>query len=78
MPADPPPQWITDRCRAIGVRVRARREHLNLTQPELAERAGISWSSIQRIEAGATNTKLNKLLLVAHALDVPLSELDTE
>lgn len=76
MPADPPPQWITDRCQTIGDRIRDRREHLNLTQPELAERAGISWSSVQRIEAGAVNTKLAILLAVTRALDWQLGDLD--
>ena len=42
-----PPDQI---CRTLGSRVRARRLVANLTQAELAARAGCSLSSVRRLE----------------------------
>ncbi|HHU4981472.1 TPA: helix-turn-helix domain-containing protein [Yersinia enterocolitica] len=38
----------------ISERLKQRRSELNLTQAELAEKAGIKQQSIQQIESGAT------------------------
>ncbi len=74
MPADHP-QWILNHCREIGDRVRERRLWVNLTQEQLAEAAGISWSSVQRVEAGSTGTAVSYYLRIARALDVDPGEL---
>ena len=41
----------------------------------LAERAGISKSHVQRIEAGETSPTLEVMCRIAKALDVPITDL---
>ncbi len=51
------------------------REQQGFTQPELAEKAGLSPKMIQKIEYGQTNPSTNTLDKLSHALGVPLTEL---
>jgi len=46
-----------------------RRKELNLTQEELATRAGMPQSSISRMESGEHNVRLGTLIEVAEALE---------
>lgn len=71
---DDQPEWIRLACQQHGDRIREAREHANLTQEKLAERAELGRSTIQRIEAGS-GIKLTHLLLIARALDIPLTDL---
>ena len=54
-------------CRELGRRCRRQRLQANLSQLELAERAGASLSSIRRLEASGQST-LELLVRVAQAL----------
>lgn len=54
-------------CRELGQRCRRLRLQANLSQLELAERAGVSLSSIRRMEAGGQAT-LELLVRVVQAL----------
>lgn len=47
----------------------------NLTQEKLAERAGISRETVQRIEHATNNPRLTDLLQIAHALETRLASL---
>jgi DNA-binding XRE family transcriptional regulator len=49
--------------------IRYRTNH-GLTQQQLAERVGTSYSQISRIESGRQKTNLDTLLRIAHALDL--------
>ncbi|NUP16582.1 MAG: helix-turn-helix transcriptional regulator [Streptomyces sp.] len=69
------PQWIPDALRTLGTRIRAQRLHRNLTQEQLAERAGIDRSTVQRIEGGLNDPRHSHLLRIARALDTPLADL---
>jgi transcriptional regulator with XRE-family HTH domain len=69
------PEWITSAQQALGLRVRDARMYANLTQEELAERAEIDRSTIQRIERGQTDAKFSHLLRVARALNLPTRDL---
>lgn len=73
--APPDDEWILDRLRLIGDRIRAERERQNLTQERLYLAAGISRWSLQEIEAGRNNPTTGTLLRIACALDVPLAVL---
>jgi transcriptional regulator with XRE-family HTH domain len=75
MPSAPPPDWVIDRRRAIGDRIRAARLESNLTQEKLAELAGVDRQSINRIEQGHQAALIDTLIRIADALDVPLAEL---
>lgn len=75
MPSDPLPDWVITCRRAIGDNVRAARTGKKLSQEQLGELAGLDRKTINRIEQGAHSTLLDHLLLIAHALDVPLNYL---
>lgn len=47
----------------------------NLTQEKLADRAGIDRQAVNRIEQGHSSPKVDNLIRIAAALDVPLSRL---
>lgn len=51
--------------------IKYRMEH-SLTQQQLAERVGTSYSQISRIESGRHATSIATLLRIAHALDLRL------
>ena len=59
----------------LGRRVRDLRKASNLTQENLAERAGISWHFVSSIERGQKGATIETLGAIARALDVSLSEL---
>jgi transcriptional regulator with XRE-family HTH domain len=46
-----------------------------LTQAELAERAGMTESTVNRIEQGLQTPRISSIRKLAHALDVPAEEL---
>ncbi len=60
----------------IAYRIKTLREYKNLTQEELAERAGYNdKSSISKIENSKNNISLKKVYKIADALDVPPAKL---
>ncbi|WP_435279372.1 helix-turn-helix domain-containing protein [Streptomyces sp. 1222.5] len=68
-------EWLTERSRVIGDRIRTERNRLGYTQERLFLGAGISRDVLQRIEAGGHNPTLHTLLRIARVLDVPLADL---
>jgi transcriptional regulator with XRE-family HTH domain len=72
------PDWVPERRQVIGGRIRDAREHANLTQAALGERIGRDHKTIHHFEYGTRVPNLNDLLLLARALDVPLTELVAE
>lgn len=54
-------------CRELGQRIRAKRMLLNLTQPEVAQRAGVSKGTVSNIENHGQGT-LESLVRVLQAL----------
>jgi DNA-binding XRE family transcriptional regulator len=61
--------------RPLGDHVRFLREERDLTQEQLAERAGISYKYLGRIELAQVSAGAEVLIRVARALGVPTSEL---
>ncbi len=55
-----------ERVARLVIKYRAER---NLTQKQLADRVGTSYSAISRIEGGQHKTSLETLRRIAHALD---------
>jgi DNA-binding XRE family transcriptional regulator len=49
--------------------------HANLTQEELAEKVGVGWRTIHRIEYGTSDPSLSALLRIAAAVRVSLPDL---
>lgn len=71
----PYPEWIHDRRRALGYRIAAYRKAAGWSQDQLAERAGMDRRSIQRYENAVRDPRFADLLLIADALDVPVTAL---
>ncbi|WP_330349291.1 helix-turn-helix domain-containing protein [Streptomyces sp. NBC_00582] len=75
MPLDPKPDWLLDRRRQIGTRIRDARHKAGLSQLELANRIGRDHRTVHRWEYAQRIPDLDDLLLLADALGVPLPEL---
>ncbi|NEC12085.1 helix-turn-helix transcriptional regulator [Streptomyces sp. SID8014] len=74
MPPQDHPAWLLAERRVLGDRIRERRMWRNLTQEKLAELAGISRDTVQRIERGTNDPRYSDLARIARALDTPLAE----
>jgi transcriptional regulator with XRE-family HTH domain len=60
----------------LGPRVREKRKARGFSQEHLAQEAGVTWSAIQRLEAGQVNDPhYSTLLGIARALDTTVAEL---
>jgi transcriptional regulator with XRE-family HTH domain len=60
----------------IGPRVRERRKGRGLSQERLASRAGLTWSAVQRLEAGqVTDPHYSTLSSIADVLDTTIADL---
>jgi transcriptional regulator with XRE-family HTH domain len=69
------PDWVSARRREIGARIRTARERAGLTQLQLGNRIGRDHRTIHRWEYATRTPNLADLLLLAHAVDVPLEDL---
>lgn len=64
---------------SIGERVRARRQDLQLSQEEIARRAGVSLNQVNRLERGEiTDPHFSTLRGLAKALGLPVEVLVKE
>lgn len=61
--------------RELGGRIRRRREELDLTQQQLAERCNLHRTFIGSVERGERNVSILNLRVIAQALRVTLAEL---
>lgn len=75
MPSRDHPEWLTAQRREIGTRIRNARLQANLTQEGLAELVGVERRAIVRLELGIVSPRLDRILHIAHALDVPAADL---
>jgi transcriptional regulator with XRE-family HTH domain len=69
---------VRERRVRFGDAVRERRIAAGLSQEALAERVGIDRKSISRMETGAFSPSLDRVWMVAEALDVTMHELFEE
>lgn len=60
---------------AIGAAIRLRRRHLKISQEMLAERCGVTFQQVQKYENGANRVSFSRLVQIAHALGLRLSDL---
>lgn len=59
---------------AVGARIRAKRQAAELSQAELGEKIGSSFSQVSRYEIGQTTCEPATLALLAQALDCKPSD----
>lgn len=57
----------------VGMRIRARRKHLEITQEELAAHLGLTFQQVQKYERGKNRVSASKLYETAQALSVPVA-----
>ena len=76
--ATPIPEEILRRRRTLGVRIRLAREAADLTQDRLADLAGLTRVSISNIETGVHSPTVDRLMMIADAVRVPLGHLVRE
>ncbi|WP_261993777.1 helix-turn-helix domain-containing protein [Streptomyces sp. t39] len=62
----------------IGERIRAARLRAALTQERVALATGLDRPSVVRIEQGQQAATIDTLILIAHAIGVPLADLVRE
>lgn len=60
---------------AVGKRIRELREQNNLSQQELANKANMELSQLNRIELGKVNTGISHLGAISKALNVPITDI---
>jgi transcriptional regulator with XRE-family HTH domain len=60
--------------RKIGEKIREIRKGWGLSQIELAERVGVSFQQIQKYEKGSTRISIMRLMQIAVALGVPITQ----
>jgi transcriptional regulator with XRE-family HTH domain len=60
---------------AIGAAIRLRRKQLRISQEMLAERCGVTFQQVQKYENGANRVSFSRLVQIAHALGLRVSDL---
>ena len=65
------PDWVRQQRRELGQRLRELRRERDLTQEQLAERAGVDSKTISRAENGHFNIGVDLIGALARALGVP-------
>lgn len=60
---------------AIGAAIRLRRRHAGISQEMLAEKCGVSFQQVQKYENGVNRVSFSRLVQIAHALGLRVSEL---
>lgn len=68
-------EWLLQERQRIGRRIRDARMARNLTQEAVFLAVPVSRSYYQEIESGQGNPTLTTLILIAHAIGVPLADL---
>ncbi|MFE7401706.1 helix-turn-helix domain-containing protein [Streptomyces sp. NPDC057557] len=72
------PERVIARRGAIGNRIRFARLHANLSQEQVAPRAGMTLAPYNRIEQGHSAALIDSLSRIADAIGVPLADLVRE
>ena len=69
------PRAVTAIDAYIGARMRERRIALQLSQPSLSEKLGITFQQIQKYETGVNRVSAARLFDICEALDVSLASM---
>lgn len=75
MPADRAKEAPSETARVFGERVRERRNQLGISQEAAADRIGIHWSALGKIERGQRSLRLETIVKIAIGLDIDAGEL---
>ncbi len=61
---------VSETVAEFGLRARARRHELGLSQEGLAERSGVHWTYVSQLERGQNNPSLHNIVRLARGLGV--------
>jgi transcriptional regulator with XRE-family HTH domain len=75
MPAESAKNILNDATHAFGERVRHRRQELGISQETAADRCGIHWTQLGKVERGQRSLRLETILKIAAGLDIDAGEL---
>ena len=64
-----------DFYRKLGISIKKRRNALNLSQQELADRTNLSLNFIGKIEVAFSKPSLDSVIKIANALEITVSDL---
>jgi transcriptional regulator with XRE-family HTH domain len=70
MPTDRAKDALNELTRAFGDRVRDRRNELGISQEAAADRIGIHWSALGKIERGQRSLRLETITKIAAGLGI--------
>lgn len=70
MPSDRARDALNDVTRTFGERVRDRRTELGISQEAAADRIGIHWSALGKIERGQRSLRLETITKIAAGLGI--------
>lgn len=70
MPTDRAKDALNEVTRAFGERVRDRRNELGISQEAAADRIGIHWSALGKIERGQRSLRLETITRIAAGLGI--------
>src|ERR1700722_294676 len=68
-------RWLQDIERQVGLRIKALRSKMGMTQDEFAERSGLNRTHLYRLENGKQSITLRTMKIVADALEVRVRDL---
>lgn len=71
-PANGGQRSVTPTDTLIGLRIRMRRNELNVSQAELGDALGVSFQQVQKYEKGVNRLGVNRLIHTAKALQCPV------
>jgi transcriptional regulator with XRE-family HTH domain len=71
----PQPEWVLDRRRRLGERIRRLRLEARLSQDQLVERSGLERRRLQRTERAERDPTYGDLEQIARGLGVPIRDL---
>jgi transcriptional regulator with XRE-family HTH domain len=60
-------------CKKIGKNIQRARQNKGLTQETFAELMGVSWSYVSKIESGAINLSIGKILEISNFLKIDVA-----
>ena len=75
MPQERAKNALNDATHAFGERVRDRRHELGISQEAAADRCGIHWTQLGKVERGQRSLRLETILKIAAGLDIDAGEL---
>lgn len=70
VPDEQPKAALNDTTRVFGERVRNRRNELGWSQEKAADKCGIHWTQLGKVERGQRSLRLETIVRIANGLEI--------